>query len=516
MAVINYSPKQGVLGTRQGPSMTLAELAAKLSGQENALPTRGIGGVLGLVNQAANYDYPDTALGWASLPAKAVTGIAKGMMDVPREMIDDANNQVAGLSDGRKVTEGSLGLLGTSAVLPFRAPAGSIAMNVYQGGPHKYGPGDTKDSLKHIGKGEGAQAYGWGRYDAENKAVAEQYRKNLSYDQGVIYNDAPLGTRAALIDEVDADLPESVARLVANYATPDGVTKETLLAARNMVDGHVKRRAKELEILRSKTDERAAPLAMQKQEELARLEKIKQRVDGFSTSDFSTNKGSLYTHDLPDEDIARYLDWDAPLSEQPESVQLALGIKRDTARDAEITKRIGEINAEMKKKAPSKDASFDELFAGDNTDLGQLQIEKTALEAELSAPSGRPDLVKQAQNYGFYNEDPLGRELYQSFAMYGDPEKTSRMLARAGIPGLKYYDGMSRTDAVKPKPYGNYYQAQRPDGTGKLFKTKQEAQDYIDSNVGRTRNFVTWDQDVLNRMKMLERNGEKFEGLLKP
>lgn len=126
MAVINYSPKQGVLGTRQGPSMTLAELAAKLSGQENALPTRGIGGVLGLVNQAANYDYPDTALGWASLPAKAVTGIAKGMMDVPGEMIDDANNQVAGLSDGRKVTEGSLGLLGTSAVLPVGMPAGSL------------------------------------------------------------------------------------------------------------------------------------------------------------------------------------------------------------------------------------------------------------------------------------------------------------------------------------------------------------------------------------------------------
>jgi hypothetical protein len=126
MAVINYSPKQGVLGTRQQPSMTLAELAAKLSGQENALSTRAIGGVLGLVSQAREYDYPDTALGWASLPAKAVTGIAKGMMDVPGKMIDDAYNQVAGLSDGRAVTEGALGLLGTSAVLPFGMPAGSL------------------------------------------------------------------------------------------------------------------------------------------------------------------------------------------------------------------------------------------------------------------------------------------------------------------------------------------------------------------------------------------------------
>jgi hypothetical protein len=126
MAVINYSPKQGVLGTRQQPSMTLAEIAAKLSGQENALSTRAIGGVLGLVNQAREYDYPDTALGWASLPAKAVTGVAKGMMDVPGKMIDDAYNQVAGLSDGRAVTEGALGLLTMSPLAT--APAGAIRM----------------------------------------------------------------------------------------------------------------------------------------------------------------------------------------------------------------------------------------------------------------------------------------------------------------------------------------------------------------------------------------------------
>jgi hypothetical protein len=141
MAVLNYSPKQGVLGTRQAQrarhlanqgradTMPLAEIAARLSAQENALTTKAIGGVLGLVNQAREYDYPDTALGWASLPAKAVTGIAKGMMDIPGEMIDDANNQVAGLSDGRKVTEGAFELLGTSALLPFRAPAGSLGMN---------------------------------------------------------------------------------------------------------------------------------------------------------------------------------------------------------------------------------------------------------------------------------------------------------------------------------------------------------------------------------------------------
>ena len=36
------------------------------------------------------------------------------------------------------------------------------------------------------------------------------------------------------------------------------------------------------------------------------------------------NLGNLYKLDIPDEDIPKYLDWDKPLSEQPESVRNAL------------------------------------------------------------------------------------------------------------------------------------------------------------------------------------------------
>ena len=126
MAVINYSPKQGVLGTRQQPSMTLAEIAARLSAQENALPTRAIGGVLGLVNQAREYDYPDTALGWASLPAKAVTGIAKGAVDQIGSAMEEAPGAAMGWNDGSENTNLALGLLGGSAV--GTAPQGSLRM----------------------------------------------------------------------------------------------------------------------------------------------------------------------------------------------------------------------------------------------------------------------------------------------------------------------------------------------------------------------------------------------------
>ncbi|HBY85209.1 MAG TPA: hypothetical protein DEO86_04975, partial [Colwellia sp.] len=43
-------------------------------------------------------------------------------------------------------------------------PQGAIlGANVFQGGPHKYGPEGASESLKHMSKGEGAQAYGYGR-----------------------------------------------------------------------------------------------------------------------------------------------------------------------------------------------------------------------------------------------------------------------------------------------------------------------------------------------------------------
>jgi RNA polymerase sigma factor (sigma-70 family) len=50
------------------------------------------------------------------------------------------------------------------------------AARAYHGTPHKV----DRFSADKIGTGEGAQAYGWGLYFAENKGVAEQYRKGLT------------------------------------------------------------------------------------------------------------------------------------------------------------------------------------------------------------------------------------------------------------------------------------------------------------------------------------------------
>lgn len=75
-----------------------------------------------------------------------------------------------------------------------RWQAGAI---VYHGSPHKF---DKFDSSK-IGTGEGSQAQGHGLYFAENKAVADEYRKALSDGLGHTYKvDLPDAEIAKMID----------------------------------------------------------------------------------------------------------------------------------------------------------------------------------------------------------------------------------------------------------------------------------------------------------------------------
>jgi hypothetical protein len=56
------------------------------------------------------------------------------------------------------------------------------SITAYHGSPYKF----DRFSLEHLGRGEGAQLFGWGLYFADNKAVGDFYRKNLSKD-GQLY-----------------------------------------------------------------------------------------------------------------------------------------------------------------------------------------------------------------------------------------------------------------------------------------------------------------------------------------
>ena len=165
---------------------------------------------------------------------------------------------------------------------------GILPMDTWHGTPHRFPP-TAKNPLGEfdaakIGTGEGAQAYGHGLYLAENPGVATDYAKTL-------------GPKTALSN------PEYVAAQTRLAKFEDAVSK------------------------RYKQD------ALSPMEDIAFYsEKYPKRVinaaDKIQTAEQAAyekaSKGNLYKVDLPDEQIAKMLDYDKPLSQQPKSVQAAL------------------------------------------------------------------------------------------------------------------------------------------------------------------------------------------------
>jgi hypothetical protein len=173
------------------------------------------------------------------------------------------------------------GLL-SPAVVAAKAPqiaGGLLQMNpqtgaiVWHGSPHKF---DKFDSSK-IGTGEGAQAYGHGLYLAESPEVAKSYQRQLG------------GFDIAFSGKPKRKDSEELAR--------------RFIAA---ADGDVKTAAERLSA--NRVDDKAT---------------IKDALNGAT----SQERGQLYKVDLPDDQIAKMLDWDRPLKEQPDLIDVVRQVR---------------------------------------------------------------------------------------------------------------------------------------------------------------------------------------------
>jgi hypothetical protein len=207
----------------------------------------------------------------------------KGLMATPENRLAGLLGEGAGLAApivaAAKAPEIAGGLLqmGRNLAAPqtMNKQTGAI---VYHGSPHKF---DKFDSSK-IGTGEGAQAYGHGLYLAELPDVAGQYQKTLAAD-GFLVGDKVFD-------------PSSLQHM--NIRS---------VARKGDIDAAI---AKASEISNS-----ASPVANLAAQDLARLQEIK------AAGGMAKNPGALYKVDLPDEHIAKMLDWDKPLSQQPKNVR---------------------------------------------------------------------------------------------------------------------------------------------------------------------------------------------------
>lgn len=315
------------------------------------------------------------------------------------------------------------------------APRGAVlGANVFHAGPHRFATEPDfphgRPRLDKIGTGEGSQAYGYGFYSADSPKVAETYRTSLDNLAQTL------------------DLKNPVDRSVG------------FLRFRHSKD-EIKDQLKK-EFGGSPED-----------------------LEGWYQAGKSKykNAGTLYKLDIPDADVAKYLDYDKPLSEQPKHIQKAW--------------------AEFKKSELGVLA--DESLGG-NISAGR---------ANFSDPTGK-DI------YAAFVEGAAGKVGPEKFAEKADYKLASDVLRKAGIPGLKYFDqgsrpgdqarqlmqGRTRAEALK-LARARLDAAAPGRGGGLQARADREHWGRIVEDLERTetRNYVTWDQDVLDRSKMLERDG---------
>jgi len=228
--------------------------------------------------------------------------------------VGDAGMQAAGLlgsGDGYEAARMAaasavpmMGLLGNQSrgALPAGYARDQSGAIVYHGSPHKF----DKFDAAHIGKGEGAQAYGHGLYFAESKDVAKSY-------QTAGLQASTLGMQAKIGD----DFLSAVARRADDAAGwGNGISAYADMYQNAISAG--KTSAQALRSVNAAINKQAASPVPHSANVAAAAR------DFFKSNVITTPQKNLYKVDLPDDAIAKMLDWDKPWSQQPESVRKAI------------------------------------------------------------------------------------------------------------------------------------------------------------------------------------------------
>jgi hypothetical protein len=250
----------------------------------------------------------------------------------------------------------------------------------YHGSPNLF----DKFTLNHIGSGEGAQVYGWGLYFAGERSVAEYYRKMLSHSALTYADGAQIDHDVLSENEQNAHMAALRLGLFEALSEFERGVQESEQRGREYSPGHYDRT----------------------HEGLVFLKKL------------SEGGGQLYKVNIPEDDVL--LDWDKPLSKQPEKVRKVL---------------------ESELKIYQKDKQASDRYMEDN--------------------------------FGNANASVIYRALA---GKYSSKEASERLNAH-GIPGLRYLDGNSRGKGEGSRNYvifddqsieilERYYQRQTEEALG--------------------------------------------------
>jgi len=290
------------------------------------------------------------------------------------------------------------------------------ALTAWHGTPHKI---VGNFDISKVGTGEGAQAYGHGMYFAENPEVSETYR----HAKQVVKYEPTI--------EKFTNGPNYFMNDAGNY-----------MKVRDYVKNDV-------------------PVAVPKEEYLQKFNEVRSKYD-------EQPHGNLYKVDIPDEHIPNMLDWDKPISQQPNVIE-----------------RLKAINPK---------------------ELDKLGI--------------NPDFTRRSTG-----KELTGESLYDVLTTHNSQKGASKFLANQGIPGIRYLDQGSRSVTggeligitKTPQGYVSKVKVENRGGAGfstptqqfttsTPFKTEAEAQAWANEKIGGgTSNFVVFDPSTV---KILEENSK--------
>ena len=349
---------------------------------------------------------------------------------------------------------------------PSQPPAPK-GIKAYHGSPHSFEKFEW--SPKTRGTGEGAQAYGDGLYFAENEGVAKGYRDTLS---GSMVSGAQkrLEKAGGDVDMAIADVQSRIDNYRANGAPQYADAIE---------------------------------------EDLRGLLKFKE------TGEWTP--GSMYEVNI-DADPNAFLDWDKPLSEQPEAVRNAIDpLMKKMMPDASAAKVVSERGPVPADKRNGGYVRPDDYFV--NLEIpGKGMVSGFGKSRDEAFQSALQGFVPE-HGAGFYNALARGLDgsAGQTFGRGSQP--TSQALAEAGIPGIKFLDAGSRVPSAMAKKELADWQAQLPlaekelaDATARgdkwLASRKQAEVQRVRDGISRvsqeadgTRNYVVFDDKLISIVK---------------
>jgi len=256
-------------------------------------------------------------------------GLMRDVQSPVANVVGESIGNVLPIVAAAKAPQIAGGLLKAAENASAKAPMNAATRNqagaiVWHGSPHKF---DRFDASK-IGTGEGAQAYGHGLYLAERKGIAEGYRDKLSHGR-YQFEGRPMDALPAVSDSPERSIAERFLTATNHEGkTPIQALADIRAAAANQVAVTQKHYADAMR-LNGKTVDMGADwgnlrkftyndsVVADTKRGVEYANKFKSIADALTPDSVKAIEGQLYKIDLPDDQIAKMLDWDKPLSQQP-------------------------------------------------------------------------------------------------------------------------------------------------------------------------------------------------------